>query len=86
MPQTLLLRTALALSGYALVSVIARTLVGTAEWQQAALRLAAWAMVWMVGPGGWSGDSAGRYSRSTAASRGLGWTTDQLPAAQAVGL
>lgn len=49
MPQTLLLRTALALSGYALVSVIARTLVGTAEWQQAALRLAAWAIAWMAG-------------------------------------
>lgn len=39
----------LALSGYALVSVIVCTLVGTAEWQHAALRLTAWAMVWMVG-------------------------------------
>lgn len=40
---------ALAMSGYALISVIACYLVGTAEWQDAALRLAAWAIVWMVG-------------------------------------
>jgi hypothetical protein len=40
---------ALALSGYALISVIACQLLGTAEWQHAALRLAAWAIVWMGG-------------------------------------
>lgn len=42
---------ALALGGYALVSVIACHLVGTAEWQHAALRLAAWSIAWMAGTG-----------------------------------
>lgn len=40
---------ALALSGYALVSVIACYLFGTADWQDAALRLMAWAMFWTIG-------------------------------------
>lgn len=40
---------ALALSGYALISVIACHLVGAAEWKDAALRLALWAIVWMAG-------------------------------------
>jgi len=42
---------ALALCGYALASVIVCHLVGTAEWKQAALRLAAWAVAWMAGTG-----------------------------------
>lgn len=42
---------ALALAGYAIVSVIACYLIGTAEWQDAALRLAAWAIAWTVGTG-----------------------------------
>lgn len=40
---------ALALSGYALITLIACYLAGTAEWQHAALRLVAWAIVWMAG-------------------------------------
>lgn len=40
---------ALALSGYALVSLIACHLFSAAEWQHAAHRLAAWAIAWMVG-------------------------------------
>lgn len=40
---------ALGLLGYALISVIACYLVGTAAWQDAALRLAAWAIAWALG-------------------------------------
>lgn len=40
---------AIALVGYATVSVITCHLVGSAEWQDAALRLAAWAFVWAIG-------------------------------------
>ncbi|MET0289291.1 MAG: hypothetical protein ABW178_06655 [Pseudoxanthomonas sp.] len=38
-----------ALSSYALVSVITCYLIGTTAWQEAALRLAAWALAWMAG-------------------------------------
>lgn len=76
----------LALNGYALVSVIACTLVGTAEWQHGCatprgvghgLDGGTW---WLV-----------RRQRRVMQqeyhpARGLGWTTDQLPAVQAVGL
>lgn len=45
-----LARTAsLVLCGYALVSVVTCYLVATADWQQAALRLAAWAIIWALG-------------------------------------
>lgn len=40
---------ALALSGYAVVSVIACHLFSAAEWQHAAHRLAVWAIAWMAG-------------------------------------
>lgn len=39
----------LALCGYALVSVVTCYLVATADWQQAALRLAVWAVLWALG-------------------------------------
>lgn len=39
----------LALCGYALVSVVTCYLVATADWQQAALWLAVWAVVWALG-------------------------------------
>lgn len=44
---------ALALAGYAIISVITCYLVGAPEWQDAALRLAAWAIVWTVGTWWW---------------------------------
>lgn len=40
---------ALALSGYALVSVIACHMFGAAEWQHAAHCLALWAIAWIAG-------------------------------------
>ncbi|MCF7750796.1 hypothetical protein KQ945_08560 [Bacillus subtilis subsp. subtilis] len=46
---TLARAAATALIGYAWVSVIACWLVGTAAWQDAALRLAAWAIAWAIG-------------------------------------
>ena len=40
---------AFALSGYAAVSLAVSYWLGTAEWQEAAVRLTAWATVWTIG-------------------------------------
>ena len=40
---------ALALSGYAFVSLIVCYVFATAQWQDAALRLTAWSFAWMTG-------------------------------------